>query len=73
MPIEIKHNGRSYRVYLEPGPELRGRVATLAVWGGLVRERDLTFNSPLRHEVLEIAKRKADEAGSGAAPHSKQR
>jgi hypothetical protein len=67
MPIELKHNGRSYRVYLEPGPELRGRVATLAVWGGLVRERDLTYNSPLRLEVLEMAKRKEQAAQDGTA------
>ncbi|WP_046864157.1 hypothetical protein [Microvirga massiliensis] len=71
MPIELKHNGRSYRVYLEPGPELRGRVATLAVWGGLVRERDLTYNSPLRLEVLAMAKRKEQAAQDGTARRAK--
>jgi hypothetical protein len=71
VPIELKHNGRSYRVYLEPGPELRGRVATLAVWGGLVRERDLTYNSPLRLEVLAMAKRKEQAAQDGTARRAK--
>ncbi len=55
--VVVHHKGRDYRVYLAPGPELRGRVAGLQLQHGRLVERDLNADSEKRRRLLAMAQR----------------
>ncbi len=63
----VRHQGRDYRVYLAPGPELRGRVAGLQWQHGRLVERDMNADSQKRHTILAMAKLLSRQQGAEGA------